>query len=62
MEILRKQIMVVAILMASMSSFAQNDAVIRKAYKDSYAQEYNKLYGEAIAILNKVKDDNSYEY
>jgi tetratricopeptide (TPR) repeat protein len=62
MEILKKQIIVVAIMLASMSSFAQNDAVVRKAYKDSYAQEYNKLYGEAIAVLNKVKDDNSYEY
>ncbi|MBP9740807.1 MAG: tetratricopeptide repeat protein [Chitinophagaceae bacterium] len=61
MEILKKQIVLVAILLFSSSVFAQSDATIQKAFKDSYTQEYNKLYGEAIAILNKVYEADSYE-
>lgn len=62
MEILKKQIVSAVILLIAFTASAQNETVIRKAYKDSYAQEYNKLYGEAIATLNKVHDDNSYEF
>jgi tetratricopeptide (TPR) repeat protein len=62
MEILKKQIVSAVILFIAFTASAQNETVVRKAYKDSYAQEYSKLYGEAIATLNKVRDDNSYEF
>ncbi|MEI6263729.1 MAG: tetratricopeptide repeat protein [Sphingobacteriia bacterium] len=39
---------------------AQNPALIQKAFTDSYLLENKKLYGEAIAALNKVYDENSY--
>jgi tetratricopeptide (TPR) repeat protein len=62
MEILKKQILSAVILFVAFTASAQNETVVRKAYKDSYTQEYNKFYGEAIATLNRVHDDNSYEY
>ena len=62
MEILKKKMVVALILLIALSVNAQNEIVVRKAYKDSYMQENNKLYGEAIATLNRVHDDNSYEY
>lgn len=40
---------------------AQNEAALQKAFSESYIQEYNKKYGEAIAIIVKVNSDNSYE-
>jgi tetratricopeptide (TPR) repeat protein len=61
MEILKRQIITIAIMLFSFSAFAQSDAVVQKAFKDSYTQEYNKLYGEAIATITKVFDANSYE-
>jgi tetratricopeptide (TPR) repeat protein len=60
MEILKKQIVAAALMLCSFSSFAQGDAVVKKAFLDSYTQEYGKLYGEAIATLNKVYDADSY--
>ncbi len=61
MEILKKQIVTVAIMLFSFNAFAQSDAVVQKAFKDSYTQEYNKLYGEAIATITKVYEADSYE-
>ncbi|MFX8324078.1 hypothetical protein ABTL43_19990, partial [Acinetobacter baumannii] len=40
---------------------AQSDATIQKSFRDSYTQENNKLYGEAIATLNKIYEENNYE-
>jgi tetratricopeptide (TPR) repeat protein len=61
MEILKKQIVTVFFMACATSLFAQSDAVVQKAFSDSYTQEYNKLYGEAIATLTKVYDEKSYE-
>jgi tetratricopeptide (TPR) repeat protein len=61
MEIVKKQIVTAAIMLFGFTAFAQSDAVVQKAFKDSYTQEYNKLYGEAIATLTKVYDADSYE-
>lgn len=47
-------------LMLSTPLFAQTDA-LQKAFSESYTQEYNKKYSEAIATLNKVNSDNNYE-
>jgi tetratricopeptide (TPR) repeat protein len=40
---------------------AQNTSLLQKAFTDSYSLENRKLYSEAIASLNKVYDENSYE-
>ncbi len=62
MEILKKQIVTIAIICIAINTFAQsNSTALQKAFKDSYVQEYSKLYGEAIASLTKVYDDNNYE-
>lgn len=61
MEILKKSIAAFAIVLFSCTAFAQSDAVVQKAFKDSYTQEYNKLYGEAISSINKVYEADSYE-
>ncbi len=62
MEILKKQIITITCLVLGISSFAQTDnLVLRKAFKESYTFEYNKAYGDAIAVLSKVHDENSYE-
>ncbi|MBX9732594.1 MAG: tetratricopeptide repeat protein [Chitinophagaceae bacterium] len=61
MEILKKQIGITAMMLLSFSAWAQSDATIQKAFRDSYTQENNKLYGEAIATLNKVYEENNYE-
>ena len=61
MEILRRQLFAAVIMLSGFTIFAQNDAALQKAFKDSYTQEYNKHYGDAIATLTKVYTDNSYE-
>jgi len=61
MEILRRQLFAAAIMVLGFTSFAQNDAALQKAFKESYTQEYNKQYGDAIATLTKVYNENSYE-
>lgn len=61
MEIVKKQIVTAAIMLFGFTAFAQSDAVVQKAFKDSYTQEYNKLYGEAIATITKVYEADSYE-
>ena len=62
MEILKKQIALgVAFLLSLQLVLAQNPAAQQQAFKESYVQEYNKQYAEAIASLNKVYDEKSYE-
>lgn len=40
---------------------AQSQAELQKAFSDSYTQEYNKKYSEAINTLTKLYDANNYE-
>jgi len=61
METLKRSFFAASIMLLSLITFAQSDAVVQKAFKDSYTQEYNKLYGEAIASINKVYEADSYE-
>ncbi len=60
MSVLKNTCMAAALAL-SLPVFAQNDNALQKAFSDSYTQEYNKKYTEAIATLNKVNSDNSYE-
>lgn len=53
--------MAVAILCATLSLNAQNDAALLKAFTESYNLEYNKQYAEAAQILLKSYQENSYE-
>lgn len=62
MEILKKQILAISCIIIGISTYAQSDNLaLRKAFKESYALEYNKAYGEAINALSKMHDENSYE-
>ena len=62
MEILKKQIITISFLLIGFCSFSQSDNLaLRKAFKESYAFQYNKAYAEAIGSLSKVHDENSYE-
>jgi len=61
MEILKKQIVTAALLLTVFAGFSQNDAALQKAFKESYTQEYNKAYGDAIATLTRVYNESSYE-
>jgi tetratricopeptide (TPR) repeat protein len=62
MEILKKQFALgVAVLFSMQVLFAQSPAQQQQAFKESYVQEYNKQYAEAIASLTKVYDEKSYE-
>lgn len=61
MQILRQTIFIAIIAMLSVSANAQNDAAMQKVFNDSYTQENNKKYPEAIAALAKVYNEDSYE-
>ena len=61
METLKKQILAAVLALFSITAFSQNEAAIQKAFKESYTQEYNKTYGDAITALNKVYEEKSYE-
>ena len=54
--------MITAVIM--LSAFfvqAQSQSELQKAFTDSYTQEYNKKYPEAIASLTKVYNADNYE-
>ncbi len=59
MEIL-KRTMITAVIMLS-AFLAQAQSELLKAFTDSYTQEYNKKYPEAIASLTKVYNADNYE-
>lgn len=61
MEMVKKTITAAACLLIGLATWAQGEAALQKAFKDSYTQEYNKAYTEAIGTLNKVYDDKNYE-
>jgi tetratricopeptide (TPR) repeat protein len=61
MQILKQTIIVAIVAFFSLNASAQNDAALQKAFSESYTQEYYKKYPEAIAALNKVNDEGSYE-
>jgi tetratricopeptide (TPR) repeat protein len=61
MEILKRTMALAIIMFSVLFATAQNQADLQKAFSDSYTQEYNKKYSEAIATLTKVYDADSYE-
>lgn len=61
METLKRISIAVLCALTLQAGAQQSDAALQKAFSDSYTQEYNKKYGEAIATLQKVYDDDSYE-
>ena len=61
METLKKQLLAVAFLLIAHTLTAQNDGALLNAFSESYTQEYNKQYAEAIKTLQKAYQDNSYE-
>ena len=60
METLKQTLTAIVLSCISLTAFAQTDA-LHKAFSESYTQEYNKKYGDAINSLTKVYQENSYE-
>jgi tetratricopeptide (TPR) repeat protein len=60
MEILKRHLITLFCLV-TLGAAAQNDASLQKAFSDSYTAEYGKRYTDAIAAINKVYDEGSYE-
>ena len=61
MQILKQTIVVAMAALLSFNAAAQNQAVMQKAFSESYTQEYYKKYTEAIAAITKINDDSNYE-
>lgn len=61
MEMVKKTINTAACLLIGLATWAQGETALQKAFKDSYTQEYNKAYSEAIGTLTKVYEDKNYE-
>lgn len=60
METLKHKFTAIALACISLTAQAQTDA-LQKAFSESYTQEYNKKYSDAITTLTKVYQENSYE-
>lgn len=61
MSILKQSFFTAIIVLLCISTQAQNDAALQKAFSESYTQEYYKKYTEAIAAISKVNSDDNYE-
>ena len=61
MEILKKSLIAVIVITQSFFAMAQNEAAMQNAFSESYTQEYNKKYTEAISVLSKFNIEGSYE-
>jgi tetratricopeptide (TPR) repeat protein len=61
MEIVKAALTGFIIILQAVSTSAQTDGALQKAFNDSYTQESSKKYAEAIATLIKVYDEKSYE-
>jgi len=61
MEILKRKLMIAACFLVLQAGAQQHDAASQRAFSESYTQEYNKRYADAIAAISKVYDDDSYE-
>ncbi len=61
MEILKKTMITAFIMLSAFLVQAQSQSELLKAFTDSYTQEYNKKYPEAIASLTKVYNADNYE-
>ena len=61
MEILKRTMITAVIMLSAFFVQAQSQPELQKAFTDSYTQEYNKKYPEAIASLTKVYNADNYE-
>jgi tetratricopeptide (TPR) repeat protein len=61
MENVKKILLIAVVMFQAAVAFCQTDAAYQKAFSDSYANEYNKKYNDAIADLTRLSDDNGYE-
>ena len=61
MEILKKSLVTALCSLTLVFSWAQNEKSLQNAFSESYTQEYEKKYTEAIATLNKYYDEGNYE-
>lgn len=61
MEVLKKTIITILVVCFSVLANAQQEAALQGAFRESYVQEGNKQYADAITSLKKVYDERSYE-
>lgn len=61
MAVLKKILLSVFLLFGAIALHAQTDAVVQKAFKNSYANEYRKNYPVAISDILPYYAEDSYE-
>lgn len=61
MHTIKIKMLAAAMLLFAITTNAQSEIEMQKAFADSYTQEYNKAYSDAITTLNKVYNAKSYE-
>jgi tetratricopeptide (TPR) repeat protein len=61
MEILKRTLSIFLLVCAANSLMAQSNAVLQKAFHDSYVNEANKNYTAAINDISPYYNENSYE-
>lgn len=61
MEILKRLLFIILLVFGAMRLNAQTNAVLQKAFHNSYTDEYNKNYPAAISDISPYYSENSYE-
>lgn len=61
MEVLKKLLIALLFLSVASNLHAQSNAVLQKAFRNSYSDESNKNYAQAISDLMPYYSDDSYE-
>jgi tetratricopeptide (TPR) repeat protein len=61
MHTLKKTICTATLLICLYAAKAQNELTLQKAFSESYTQEYNRKYSDAISVLSIVYKEDSYE-
>ena len=61
MEILKRLLFISLLVLCAFKLNAQTNAVLQKAFRNSYNDEYNKNYTTAISDISPYYSENSYE-
>jgi tetratricopeptide (TPR) repeat protein len=61
MEILKRLFFIILLVSVMLRLNAQTNAVLQKAFRNSYTDEYNKNYSAAISDISPYYSENSYE-
>jgi tetratricopeptide (TPR) repeat protein len=61
MEILKRLLFISLLVFCALKLNAQTNAVLQKAFRNSYTDEYNKNYTAAISDISPYYSENSYE-